>query len=76
MAGEDLLVLRGWFEYNWRFDQGINSIKYVKMTQSKELLLLLRILKNAYASSFRYKIKKRWCRKSEITLKIWQKNKS
>jgi hypothetical protein len=45
VAGEDLLVLRGWFEYNWRFDQGINSIKYVKMTQSKELLLLLRILK-------------------------------
>jgi hypothetical protein len=21
---------RGWFQYNWRFDQGINAIKYVK----------------------------------------------
>jgi hypothetical protein len=24
------LVLRGWFQYNWRFDQGVNAIKYVK----------------------------------------------
>jgi aminopeptidase N len=31
VAGEDLSWFwRGWFEYNWRFDQGINSIKYVK----------------------------------------------
>jgi hypothetical protein len=27
------LVLRGWFQYNWRFDQGNNAIKYVKNDQ-------------------------------------------
>jgi hypothetical protein len=29
---------RGWFQYNWRFDQGINAIKYVKNDQSKGLI--------------------------------------
>jgi hypothetical protein len=36
VAGEDLSWFwRGWFEYNWRFDQGINAIKYVKAILNK-----------------------------------------
>jgi hypothetical protein len=27
------LVLERWFQYNWRLDQGINGIKYVKRSK-------------------------------------------
>jgi hypothetical protein len=41
VAGEDLSWFwRSWFVNNWRLDQGINTIKYVKMTLSKESLSL------------------------------------
>jgi hypothetical protein len=45
------------------------------MTQSKELLLLLKILKMPMPVVLDIKLKKWWCRKSEITSWIYKKNK-
>ena len=40
VAGEDLSWFwRGWFQYNWRFDQGINSIKYIKNDPAKGIII-------------------------------------
>jgi hypothetical protein len=46
VAGEDLSWFwRGWFQYNWRFDQGVNAIKYVKNDPKQGVILPLRISK-------------------------------
>ncbi|WP_166925246.1 M1 family metallopeptidase [Flavobacterium poyangense] len=40
VAGEDLSWFwRSWFVNNWRFDQGINSIKYVKNDPAKGVII-------------------------------------
>jgi hypothetical protein len=50
------LVLRGWFQYNWRLDQGINGIKYVKNDPKQGVVITIENFgKNA--SKFRRKTK-------------------
>lgn len=40
VAGEDLSWFwRGWFQYNWKFDQGITGVKYVKNDSSKGVVI-------------------------------------
>jgi hypothetical protein len=52
-AGEDLSWFwRGWFQYNWRFDQGVNAIKYVKNDPKQGVIITLRISKKCLCLSF------------------------
>lgn len=42
VAGEDLSWFwRGWFVNNWRLDQGINSVKYIKNDASKGAVITI-----------------------------------
>jgi hypothetical protein len=42
---------RGWFQYNWRLDQGINGIKYVKNDPKQGVVITIENFeKNGYAS--------------------------
>jgi hypothetical protein len=55
VAGEDLSWFwRGWFEYNWRFDQESILLNIKKMIQNKELSTIENFEKNAHANCFRY----------------------
>jgi hypothetical protein len=53
------------------FDQGINSIKYVKMTKQGVVITIENFEK--MPNCFRYKPEKWWSTKSEIPVEIWQK---
>jgi hypothetical protein len=70
-------------ECSWRFElvleaglsttgvlTKVNSIKYVKNDPSKALLLQLKFWKNAYASNFRYKTQKWWCRRVKLPVDL------
>jgi hypothetical protein len=73
VAGEDLSWFwRGWFQYNWRFDQGINAIKYVKNDPAR-CNNTVEISKNAYAYYFGCKSKKVESRKRNCQLKFGRK---
>jgi hypothetical protein len=62
------LVLRGWFEYTWRFDQESILLNIKKMIQNKELSLLSKILRKMPMPIVLDIAEKWWSTKSEIQL--------
>nr|WP_314840036.1 M1 family metallopeptidase [uncultured Flavobacterium sp.] len=78
VAGEDLSWFwRGWFQYNWRLDQGINSIKYVKNDPSKGVIITIENFeKMVMPVSLEVKTKSGKITRVQLPVEVWQKNKS
>ncbi|CAH0335633.1 hypothetical protein FVB9288_01281 [Flavobacterium sp. CECT 9288] len=78
VAGEDLSWFwRGWFQYNWRLDQGINSIKYVKNDPKKGVIITIENFeKMAMPVSLDVKTKSGKITRVQLPVEVWQKNKS
>jgi hypothetical protein len=52
------LVLERLVRIQWRFDQGINSIKYVKNDPKQGVVITIENFEKCQCQWFRYKIKK------------------
>ncbi|MDG2430941.1 M1 family metallopeptidase, partial [Flavobacterium sp.] len=78
VAGEDLSWFwRGWFEYNWRFDQGINSIKYVKNDSKQGVVITIENFeKMPMPVVLDIKLKSGGVERVKLPVEVWQKNKS
>ncbi|WP_144891785.1 M1 family metallopeptidase [Flavobacterium tiangeerense] len=78
VAGEDLSWFwRGWFQYNWRLDQGVNSIKYVKNDPSKGVIITIENFeKMVMPVSLDVKTKSGKITRIKLPVEVWQKNKS
>lgn len=76
VAGEDLSWFwRGWFEYNWRFDQGINSIKYVKNDPKQGVVITIENFeKMPMPVVLDIKLKSGGVERVKLPVEIWQKN--
>ena len=78
VAGEDLSWFwRGWFQYNWRFDQGINSIKYVKNDPKKGVVITIENFeKMPMPSILEVKTKTGKVERIKLPVEVWQRNNS
>lgn len=78
VAGEDLSWFwRGWFQYNWRLDQGINSIKYVKNDPKLGVVISIENFeKMAMPVSLDVKTKSGKITRVKLPVEVWQKNKA
>ncbi|OAB29730.1 hypothetical protein SAMN05444395_10788 [Flavobacterium fryxellicola] len=78
VAGEDLSWFwRGWFQYNWRLDQGINSIKYVKNDPKLGVVISIENFeKMAMPVSLDVKTKSGKLTRVKLPVEVWQKNKA
>ena len=78
VAGEDLSWFwRGWFQYNWRLDQGINSIKYVKNDPKLGVVISIENFeKMAMPVSLDVKTKSGKVSRVTLPVEVWQKNKA
>ena len=78
VAGEDLSWFwRGWFQYNWRLDQGINSIKYVKNDPKQGVIISIENFeKMAMPVILDVKTKSGKVTRVNLPVEIWQKNKA
>ena len=78
VAGEDLSWFwRGWFEYNWRFDQGINSIKYVKNDPKQGVVITVENFeKMPMPVVLDIKLKSGGVERVKLPVEVWQKNTS
>jgi hypothetical protein len=78
VAGEDLSWFwRGWFQYNWRLDQGINSIKYVKNDPKLGAVISIENFeKMAMPVSLDVKTKSGKITRVKLPVEVWQKNKA
>ena len=78
VAGEDLSWFwRGWFQYNWRLDQGINSIKYVKNDPKKGVIISIENFeKMAMPVILDVKTKSGKVTRVNLPVEVWQKNKT
>ena len=78
VAGEDLgWFWRGWFQNNWRLDQGINSIKYVKNDPKQGIVINIENFeKMAMPVILEVKTKSGKLSRINLPVEIWQKNKS
>lgn len=78
VAGEDLSWFwRGWFEYNWRFDQGINSIKYVKNDPKQGVVITVENFeKMPMPVVLDIKLKSGGVERVKLPVEIWQRNTS
>ncbi|MBG6062071.1 hypothetical protein IWX83_001867 [Flavobacterium sp. CG_9.1] len=78
VAGEDLSWFwRGWFQYNWRLDQGINSIKYVKNDPKLGVVISIENFeKMAMPVSLDVKTKSGKLTRVTLPVEVWQKNKA
>jgi hypothetical protein len=76
VAGEDLSWFwRGWFQYNWRFDQGINSIKYVKNDAKQGVVITVENFeKMPMPLILDVKTKSGKVERVKLPVEIWQKN--
>lgn len=76
VGGEDLAWFwRGWFEYNWQLDQGINSIKYVKNDPSKGVYITIEnFQKMPMPVIMDIKFKSGKVDRVKLPVEIWQKN--
>jgi hypothetical protein len=76
VAGEDLSWFwRGWFQYNWRFDQGINGIKYVKNDPKKGVIITVENFeKMPMPIILDIKFKSGSVERVKLPVEIWQKN--
>lgn len=78
VAGEDLSWFwRGWFQYNWRLDQGINSIKYVKNDPKQGIIISIENFeKMAMPVILDVKTKSGKVTRVNLPVEVWQKNKA
>ncbi len=78
VAGEDLSWFwRGWFQHNWRLDQGINSIKYVKNDPKQGVIISIENFeKMAMPVSLDVKTKSGKITRVKLPVEVWQKNKT
>lgn len=76
VAGEDLSWFwRGWFQYNWRLDQGINSIKYVKNDPKLGIVINIENFeKMAMPVVLDVKTKSGKVTRVKLPVEIWQRN--
>lgn len=76
VAGEDLSWFwRGWFQYNWRLDQGINSIKYVNNDPKQGIVISISNLeKMAMPVILDVKEKSGKITRVKLPVEIWQRN--
>nr|WP_309760243.1 M1 family metallopeptidase [Flavobacterium sp.] len=77
VAGEDLSWFwRGWFQYNWRLDQGINGIKYVKNDPKQGVVITIENFeKMAMPVSLDVQTKSGKITRVTLPVEVWQKNK-
>ncbi|MEO7977260.1 M1 family metallopeptidase [Flavobacterium sp.] len=77
VAGEDLSWFwRSWFVNNWRFDQGVNSIKYVKNNPAKGAVITVENLdKMPMPIVLDVKTKSGKISRVALPVEIWQRNK-
>lgn len=75
-GGEDLSWFwRGWFQYNWKFDQGVNSIKYIKNNPKKGALISIENFeKMPMPVILDIKLKSGKVDRVKLPVEIWQKN--
>ncbi|MFV5693581.1 M1 family metallopeptidase [Flavobacterium sp. LT1R49] len=76
VAGEDLSWFwRGWFQYNWRLDQGINSIKYIKNDPKQGVIISIENFeKMAMPVILDIKTKSGNVTRVKLPVEVWQKN--
>ncbi|TDO83179.1 hypothetical protein EV143_102445 [Flavobacterium chryseum] len=76
VAGEDLSWFwRSWFVNNWRFDQGINSIKYVKNDPAKGVVITVENFdKMPMPIVLDVKTKSGKVTRVKLPVEIWQRN--
>lgn len=76
VAGEDLSWFwRGWFVNNWRLDQGVNSVKYVKNDASKgSVITIENFEKMAMPVVLDVKTKSGKVTRVKLPVEIWQRN--
>ncbi len=76
VAGEDLgWFWRGWFKYNWRLDQGINAIKYVKNDPKLGVIITVENFeKMAMPVILDVKTKTGKITRIKLPVEIWQRN--
>ncbi|MEZ7500780.1 M1 family metallopeptidase [Flavobacterium sp. Arc3] len=76
VAGEDLSWFwRGWFQYNWRFDQGVNAIKYVKNDPKQGVVITVENFeKMPMPIILDVKTKSGKVERVKLPVEIWQKN--
>ena len=77
VAGEDLSWFwRSWYVNNWRFDQGVNSIKYVKNDPKKGAIITVENLdKMPMPIVLDVKTKNGKVTRVNLPVEIWQRNK-
>ena len=78
VAGEDLSWFwRGWFQYNWKFDQGINGIKYVKNDPKQGVVITVENFeKMPMPIILDIKTKSGKVDRVNLPVEIWQRNTS
>ena len=78
VAGEDLSWFwRGWFQYNWRLDQGITGIKYVKNDPKQGVVISIENLeKMAMPVNLDVKTKSGKISRVSLPVEVWQRNKA
>ncbi|OXA95726.1 peptidase M1 [Flavobacterium oncorhynchi] len=76
VAGEDLSWFwRSWFVNNWRFDQGINSIKYIKNDPSKGVAITVENFdKMPMPIILDVKTKSGKVSRVQLPVEVWQRN--
>lgn len=76
VAGEDLSWFwRAWFVNNWRLDQGVNSVKYVKNDASKGAVITIENFeKMAMPVVLDVKTKSGKVTRVKLPVEIWQRN--
>jgi hypothetical protein len=76
VAGEDLSWFwKGWFVNNWRLDQGVNSVKYVKNDATKGAVITIENFeKMAMPVVLDIKTKSGKVTRVKLPVEIWQRN--
>jgi len=76
VGGEDLSWFwRGWFVNNWRLDQGINSVKYVKNDPSKGAVITIENFdKMVMPVVLDIKTKSGKTTRIQLPVEVWQRN--
>jgi hypothetical protein len=76
VSGEDLAWFwRGWFINNWRFDQGITSVKYIKNDPKLGVIITIENFeKMAMPVILDVKFKSGKISRIKLPVEIWQKN--
>lgn len=76
VAGEDLSWFwKAWFVNNWRLDQGINSVKYVKNDATKGAIITIENFeKMAMPVVLEVKTKSGKVTRVKLPVEIWQRN--